>query len=120
MQLSGVDLGNVVDHFHLLAEYLADDVAPPLGGKVQGGPLVYAPVQYRNIAVAHALQSFGGQSCPPAVVIADNYLATLYRHCGGHLGFQVASGDQAGVDDVGAVILTRLSHIDQRKLAVTL
>jgi len=120
VQLGGVDLGYVVYYFHLLAEHLADNVAPPLGGEILGGPLVDAAVQYRNIAVAHALQSFGGQSCPASVVVADNYMATLYRHCGRHLGFQVPAGNQAGVDDVGAVILTRLSHIDQRKLVVTL
>ena len=53
-------------------------------------------------------------------LIAENHMATLHRHCGGHLSFQVTAGNQARVDDVSAVILPRLPDIDQRKLGISL
>ena len=115
MEVGGVNLWYMVHHLHLLAKVLADYIAAPLGGVVLDAPLGDAPFQHGHVGVTHPLQGGGGQIGPAPIVITQDYLGIFDRNRGRHAELQVPAGDQAGVGDVGAVVLTRLSNIDQGK-----
>src|SRR2546422_1887335 len=102
----------MVHYLHLLPKILAGHVYAPFSGIAHSSPAVDAPVEYLNVAVAHALQGGCCERRPSSIVVADDDQSALVRHQAPHAEFQFPARYQAGARDMRTVIFTRLSYIN--------
>ena len=112
VQFLGTHGGHMVHHLHLLPKILAGHVHAPLGGIARSGPVVDAPVEYLNVAIAHALQGGCSERCPSSIIVADDDQGALVRYQTPHPKFQLPARDQAGAGDMRAVVFTRFSYVN--------
>src|SRR5262249_58042922 len=97
----------------------AGDVHAPFCGIILAYPAIDTTVEYGHMAVAHTLHSGGSQAHPAAIVVTENDVGAGVRDSQQHLKFQLPAGDQTGARNVGAVVLSCFSDINEGERCLT-